>query len=115
MNNPPDQITFGEIASYRNGLNFGKDSHGKGCTIIGIPDFKDRFSPDYATLGEINPNGIASDDDYLQEGDILFVRSNGNMALVGRSLFIDRDVKALFSGFCIRARLTSKLVSVHKR
>ena len=104
------QIRFGEVAEFRNGLNFGKDSQGKGCLLIGIPDFKDRFSPDYNSLGEINPLGIIKEDDYLEKEDILFVRSNGNKNLVGRSLYIDRDVKAVYSGFCIRARLTSSIV-----
>jgi type I restriction enzyme, S subunit len=41
----------------------------------------------------------------LEEGDILFVRSNGNKELVGRNLFIDNTLEPLtFSGFCIRAR-----------
>jgi type I restriction enzyme S subunit len=89
-------------------MNFGKESRGKGCLFVGIPDFMGRFSPDYSILTEINPDGIVKDDDFLQKGDIIFVRSNGNKALVGRSLFIDKDVKALFSGFCIRARITSE-------
>lgn len=111
MNSSLEQIEFGQIADFRNGLNFGKTSHGVGCLLIGIPDFKDRFLPDYKSLGQINPIGIAKDDDYLQEGDILFVRSNGNKDLVGRSLFIDKKIKALYSGFCIRARLTNELIT----
>lgn len=105
-----NQISFGEIAEFRNGLNFGKDSHGKGCLLIGIPDFKDRFNPDYDSIGEINPLDIIKEDDYLRKNDILFVRSNGNKNLVGRSLYINKDIKAVFSGFCIRARLTSSVV-----
>lgn len=111
MNSSLEQIEFEQIADFRNGLNFGKTSHGIGCLLIGIPDFKDRFLPDYKSLGQINPIGIAKDDDYLQEGDILFVRSNGNKDLVGRSLFIDKKIKALYSGFCIRARLTNELIT----
>jgi type I restriction enzyme S subunit len=110
MNRDLKYRLFGEIAEFRNGMNFGKESHGKGCTLIGIPDFKDRFSPDYDSLNEINHQGIVKEDDYVEKGDILFVRSNGNKALVGRSLYIDKDVKALFSGFCIRARLLSASV-----
>ncbi len=98
---------LGEHATFRNGLNFSKESRGNGCLLVGVSDFKDRFSPDYQSLSEINPDGIVRQDDYLQQGDIVFVRSNGNKALVGRSLYIDKDVEALFSGFCIRARLTS--------
>ena len=75
--------------------------------MIGVADFKDNFAPKWSELEEINPLGVAKDDDYLQEGDIIFVRSNGNKALVGRSLYIDRDVPSLYSGFCIRARTIS--------
>jgi type I restriction enzyme S subunit len=100
-------IPFADVAEFRNGLNFSKDSHGLGCLLIGVPDFQNRLTPQWDSLEEINPKGIAKRDDYLQEGDILFVRSNGNKALVGRSLYIDRDAEALFSGFCIRARFVS--------
>lgn len=100
-------IRLGEVTEFRNGLNFSKDTRGVGCSLIGIPDFKDRSVPDYESLGEINPDGLATPDDYLKQGDILFVRSNGNKALVGRSMFIDRPITAVFSGFCIRARINS--------
>lgn len=98
-------MRFGDVAEFRNGMNFSKESHGRGCPLIGIPDFKNRFTPDYEALAEINPDGIATEEDFVQKHDIVFVRSNGNKRLVGRSLFIDRDIHALFSGFCIRARL----------
>tara|TARA_R110002051_G_scaffold131151_1_gene205027 strand:+ start:29757 stop:31058 length:1302 start_codon:yes stop_codon:yes gene_type:complete len=102
------EIEFGTIASFRNGLNFNKDSHGKGVLIIGVPDFQDYFKPRYDTLGEILPDGILKKEDFLAKGDILFVRSNGNKLLVGRSLFIDKTIEAVFSGFCIRARINNK-------
>lgn len=102
------EIEFGTIASFRNGLNFNKDSHGKGVLIIGVPNFQDYFKPRYETLGEVLPDGILKKEDFLEVGDILFVRSNGNKLLVGRSLFIDKAIKAVFSGFCIRARIDNK-------
>jgi type I restriction enzyme S subunit len=110
MDNAFSFVEFGNIAEFRNGMNFSKDSRGKGCWLIGVSDFQKNFTPDYDTLEEINPEGITKKDDYLKKGDIIFVRSNGNKALVGRSLYIDRDINALFSGFCIRARLVSDLV-----
>jgi type I restriction enzyme, S subunit len=100
-------VEFGQVAEFRNGLNFSKDHYGKGCLLIGVSDFKDNFSPQYDNLKEINPDGVSKDDDYLKNKDLLFVRSNGNKALVGRSLYITKNIKALYSGFCIRARLTS--------
>ncbi len=103
-------VLFGEVAEFRNGLNFSKDSHGTGCALIGVSDFKNNFTPKYENLEQINPEGVSKAEDYVKRGDLLFVRSNGNKALVGRSLYISEDVEALFSGFCIRARLISELV-----
>tara|TARA_B100001057_G_C22767740_1_gene918349 strand:- start:132 stop:1388 length:1257 start_codon:yes stop_codon:yes gene_type:complete len=103
-------VEFGKIAEFRNGLNFSKDSRGKGCLLIGVPDFKNNFSPQYDNLQEINPDGVSKDNDYIKKGDLIFVRSNGNKALVGRSLYITKDIKALYSGFCIRARLNSDII-----
>ncbi|ELI8237248.1 restriction endonuclease subunit S [Yersinia enterocolitica] len=105
MRNAVSFLKYGDVAEFRNGLNFSKDSHGKGCRFIGVADFKVNFTPQWELLGEINPSGVARKDDYLESGDIIFVRSNGNKALVGRSLYIDRNEKSLYSGFCIRARL----------
>jgi len=98
-------IQLSEIAEFRNGLNFSKASNGAGCKIIGVSDFKNQFIPDYEQLNEINPIDITKKEDYLKEGDIVFVRSNGNKALVGRSLYINKNIPLLFSGFCIRLRL----------
>jgi len=43
--------------------------------------------------------------DSARDGDIVFVRSNGNKELVGRSVEVfPRSEKMTFSGFCIRYR-----------
>ena len=48
----------------------------------------------------------------LQDGDIVFVRSNGNKALVGRCLVLyPHNTPTTYSGFCIRYRLTSDEVN----
>ena len=48
----------------------------------------------------------------LQDGDIVFVRSNGNKALVGRCLVVyPHNTPTTYSGFCIRYRLTSNEVN----
>lgn len=106
MNN--QYFELGELANFRNGINFAKALRGTGCPLIGIPDFNNRRTPDWENLGEIDPENKAGQEDYTRLNDILFVRSNGNKELVGRSLIIDRDVQALYSGFCIRTRITSK-------
>lgn len=49
----------------------------------------------------------------LRDGDIVFVRSNGNKALVGRCLVVyPRNTPTTYSGFCIRYRLTGNDVDI---
>lgn len=103
----PD-IQFGEIADFRNGLNFTKENFGKGIKVIGVSDFQNYLIPKYDELSEINPEGVVKSDDLLREGDILFVRSNGNRSLIGRSLFLSGiEGKISHSAFTIRARIFS--------
>lgn len=104
-----ERICFGEVAEFRNGLNFTKDSFGKGVKVIGVGDFQDYTVPRYNEIPEINPEGVVKEGDLLQEGDILFVRSNGNRELIGRSLFIQGITEEVsHSGFTIRARINSQ-------
>lgn len=100
-------VRFGDIAAFSNGVNFGKDSYGPGVKLIGVSDFGDRYYPDYSTLAEVVPD-VVRDNAFLEPGDIVFVRSNGNKALVGRCMLLtDISEHVTFSGFCIRARLNN--------
>lgn len=103
-----EEVKLGEIATFKNGLNFNKGDFGTGLKIINVSNFQDYSTPRYNELPEIDAKGLANDDYLLKENDILFVRSNGNKELVGRSMFIKNIQEAItFSGFCIRARLES--------
>lgn len=73
-----------------------------------------KYSPEYVTNSSpVSPTNriITSKDDLLQNGDIVFVRSNGNKNLVGRTMFI-HDIKdpVCYSGFCIAFRPNTDLV-----
>ena len=81
-------VPLGSIADFRNGVNFTKANFGQGIKVINVKDFQERFKPSYEELGEINPNGVVRENDLLKENDIVFVRSNGNRQLIGRSLLI---------------------------
>ena len=96
-----------DISSLSNGINFDKSAYTSGVKLIGVSDFKDRVYPDYNSLQEVDPKVVRSGD-YLEKGDIVFVRSNGNKELVGRCMMIDRDIPVTFSGFCIKFRLNNK-------
>jgi len=68
--------------------------------IIGIGDFQNHLNAPLNNLNEVHLNALPGDDYLLKSGDILFVRSNGNPALVGRSLFVPTPKEpTTFSGF----------------
>ena len=96
-----------EIATLSNGINFDKSAYTSGVKLIGVADFKDRIYPDYESLQEVDSK-VVRRGDYLEKGDIVFVRSNGNKELVGRCMMIDRDVPVTYSGFCIKLHLIDK-------
>ena len=98
-----------EISSLSNGINFDKSAYTSGVKLIGVSDFKNRIHPDYDSLQEVDSKVVKSGD-YLEKGDIVFVRSNGNKELVGRCMMIDRDIPVTYSGFCIKLRLNDKKI-----
>ena len=102
------QRALGGLGEFRNGLNYSKGNFGHGLKVISVKDFGDRWRPDLTILDQIDPAGLRVDQSDLQSGDILFVRSNGNKDLIGRSMFIEDDLPDVsFSGFCIRFRPTA--------
>lgn len=96
-----------EISSLSNGINFDKSAYTRGVKLIGVSDFKNRIHPDYDSLQEVDSKVVKSGD-YLEKGDIVFVRSNGNKELVGRCMMIDRHIPVTYSGFCIKLRFKDK-------
>lgn len=101
-------VPFGSIVEFRNGVSFGKENFGYGMKVIGVKNFKDYSTPQYEDLEEINPEGIIHEQDMLADQDLIFVRSNGNRELIGRSLYITNlSEPIIHSGFTIRARFKS--------
>ena len=99
------KVKLGELGEFRNGLNYSKANEGSGLKVISVKDFGDLRVPNFAELDEINPSGLNIRNSLLDAGDIIFVRSNGNKDLIGRSMFIEKAQENVsFSGFCIRFR-----------
>jgi type I restriction enzyme S subunit len=93
-----------ELGELKNGLNFEKKSVDIPCKIIGVKDFANNTFPNYDMLDSID-SSLVNAESLLENGDIVFVRSNGNKDLVGRSMFIHNiPDKVSYSGFCIRFR-----------
>jgi type I restriction enzyme, S subunit len=105
------RATLGTLAAFRNGINFTKGSKGDEIKIVGVRNFQNNFYAPLDDLDTVTIDGHLSDADALQRGDILAVRSNGNIALIGRTMLVgDVPEPMTHSGFTIRVRLTSDTV-----
>lgn len=101
-----------ELGECKNGMNFHTDDSGAVIHCLGVGDFKDlSLIEDTSKLPTISLNEMPSEDYLLANGDIVFVRSNGNKALVGRSVAVyPNDIPTTFSGFCIRFRIQNPAI-----
>lgn len=106
--------TLLDMGYCKNGMNFHNGDSGLKIHCLGVGDFKDLSVIDGTEhLPVISLNEAPSEESMLRDGDIVFVRSNGNKALVGRCLAVyPRNTPTTYSGFCIRYRLTSSEVDV---
>src|SRR5579862_8263942 len=98
-------VRLGDVAEFRNGVNFNANQVGSGVKIINVKDFGDRWTPGFDDLSEVTADVASAPEAYLQDGDILIVRSNGNRELIGRVMFIEKPPPVTHSAFTIRIRV----------
>ena len=104
-------VELGEIADLKNGLNYSANGTGRRIKILGVSHFKDHVVAPVAEIEETQTDIDIEDSWLLKEGDILFVRSNGNQELVGRSVILPAMAEPVsFSGFTIRCRLSGEVI-----
>ncbi len=103
-----------EMGKCKNGMNFRYDESGVVINCLGVGDFKDlSIIGDTTLLPTVSLNEMPSEEYLLKNDDIVFVRSNGNKALVGRSVAVyPEDTPTTFSGFCIRYRKDYQAVTI---
>lgn len=100
------RIQLGEICDFKNGLNFNAGETGHEIKIIGVGDFQNHLYAPIESLSTVNLDDDLDDEYLVKADDILFVRSNGNPDLVGRSMIVPRTgERVTFSGFTIRGRV----------
>ena len=114
VDNPHEWPTKGlmELGSCKNGMNFGARDQGTIIQSVGVGDIKDYdYIEDIDALTTLSLNEMPTEEYLLRDGDLVFVRSNGNKNLVGRCIAIyPRGIPVTFSGFCIRFRKESDAV-----
>ena len=101
-----------QLGDCKNGMNFHSTDVGVNIHCLGVGDFKNvSCISDTSKLSTISLTDMPSEEYMLKDGDIVFVRSNGNKSLVGRSLVVyPATIPTTFSGFCIRFRLHTEKV-----
>lgn len=101
-----DTVPLLELGKCKNGMNFRSKDSGYAIHCLGVADFKDNdVLTDSNELPMISLNEAPSEEYLLADGDIVFVRSNGNKALVGRTVMVfPGETPTTYSGFCIRFR-----------
>ena len=109
-----DLIGLASLGSCKNGMNFKSKESGIELPCLGVGDFKDRsFINGVSEMGRVHLDAMPAEGYFLKDGDIVFVRSNGNKKLVGRCLAVfPNGEKAVYSGFCIRLRVESDRVRI---
>ncbi len=74
---------LGQLAAFRNGINYTADSRGERVKIVGVKDFQQSYWVPQNNLNTVTIDGELKEIDILESGDILTVRSNGNIELIG--------------------------------
>lgn len=99
-----------DMGTCKNGLNYRPGETGVSVYCLGVGDFKDlSVIDDVSKLSKIELEKPPSEVCMLKDDDIVFVRSNGNKALVGRCLAVyPQTAQVVHSGFCIRYRRNCK-------
>ncbi|WP_019000803.1 restriction endonuclease subunit S [Succinimonas amylolytica] len=103
-----------EMGSCKNGMNFHYEDSGIDINCLGVGDFKEySVIENTALLPIVSLNKMPEPEYLLQDDDIVFVRSNGNKALVGRSVAVyPGTTPTTFSGFCIRYRKHDDAITI---
>ena len=104
-------VELGETAEFKNGINYTQESKGQLVKVLGVRNFKSNLFAPIENFDLIQIDSELPEAYHLKQNDIVFVRSNGNPDLVGRSVIIpDINFRATSSGFTIRLRFTSNVV-----
>lgn len=96
---------LGDLADFKNGLNYSSSSSGQAVPIVGVGDFQRNYVVPVADLENVTIDGVLHESYQLREGDIVTVRSNGSKDLVGRCMLVPEVHESIsYSGFVIRIR-----------
>lgn len=105
-------IKLGDIADFKNGLNYRSGENKFSYHILSVASFQDHgVIRNPSNLPKVDLDHPLEDGFQLADRDLVFVRSNGNPDLVGRCVMVfPGNVPTTFSGFTIRARIVKNKI-----
>lgn len=101
-----EEITLGNLFTFKNGLNSDKEKYGTGRKFINVLDIigSDVITYD-SIIGKVEVTEKEIEKNEVIYGDILFQRSSETREEVGQTnVYVDRNQSAVFGGFVIRGR-----------
>ncbi len=104
----PDSWTWTQLGAVALSMRYGtsvKCDYGtKGAPVLRIPNVSGgRVSLDDIKFGPLSPSEM--EDLSLREGDVLLIRSNGSLEIVGRAAVVTPEAAGmLFAGYLVRLR-----------
>ncbi|MBK3568118.1 restriction endonuclease subunit S [Streptomyces sp. MBT62] len=102
--------SLGDLA-WKNGYgtSIKCDYEGAGPAVLRIPNVQGGFI-DVGDLKYAVNADVDLSEYYVRKGDVLFVRTNGSPALIGRTGVVERDMDRAFASYLIRFRMNTELV-----
>ena len=101
-----DASKIGDLFSFKNGLNKGKNFFGFGSPIVNYMDVYEKPGLSSSDLkGRVNVTNTEIKAFEVRKGDVFFTRTSETVEEVGiSSVMLDEPVNTVFSGFLLRAR-----------
>ena len=107
-----EEKKLGDVADFKNGINYSKSSRGQTISVVGVGDFQNNFYAPVDDLGSVTVDGELNANYEIKKDDILTVRSNGSKALIGRCMLVPQvKQQTSYSGFIIRIRLDGTVIA----
>lgn len=99
-------IILGDLLSFKNGINAGKEQYGRGVKFINVLDIINNRYINYDNIiGSVEITDKEFEKNEVIYGDILFQRSSETREEVGQAnVYLDKKQSAVFGGFVIRGR-----------
>lgn len=101
-----EQRKLGDFYDFKNGLNKGKQSFGKGTPIVNFTDvFHNRHLYAAGLIGRVTLTDKEIKNFEVQRGDLFFTRTSETIEEIGYpAVMMDAPTNTTFSGFVLRGR-----------